>query len=85
MDANGTAEARGGTPLLELIERVGGWNLTGPNWSAGGWDFQRTLQRLHNEFNAGPLFTWGVVEDDKNSSSYVIQVAGRRTRGGGGW
>ncbi|XP_043243436.1 endothelin-converting enzyme homolog [Amphibalanus amphitrite] len=74
VDSNGTAEARGGTPLLELIERIGGWNLTGSNWSAGSWDFQRTLQRLHNEFNAGPLFTWSVVEDDKNSSSYVIQV-----------
>ncbi|XP_037078255.1 endothelin-converting enzyme homolog [Pollicipes pollicipes] len=74
VDANGTSEARGGAPLLQLIHQSGGWNITDSNFSAVTWDFQRALQRLHNEFNAGPLFTWSVVEDDKNSSSYVIQV-----------
>lgn len=74
MDADGITESRGAAPLLELIRKVGGWNITSGNFSAATWDFQNMLQQLQNEYNVSPLFSWSVVEDDKNSSSYVIQV-----------
>ncbi|XP_059997177.1 endothelin-converting enzyme 1 isoform X4 [Lagenorhynchus albirostris] len=58
-------------PLMELIEKLGGWNITGP------WDkdnFQGTLQVVTSHYRTSPFFSVYVSADSKNSSSNVIQV-----------
>lgn len=60
--------------MLDLIEDVGGWLAINPKIDMNEWNFQRTLQKLQNEYGLGGLFFWMVGEDDKNSSQHVIQV-----------
>ncbi|XP_074832019.1 endothelin-converting enzyme 1 isoform X2 [Carettochelys insculpta] len=58
-------------PLMELIEKLGGWNITGP------WDkdnFNRTLQEVTAHYRTSPFFSVYVSADSKNSNSNVIQV-----------
>uniref|UniRef100_A0A4W2EWN0 Endothelin-converting enzyme 1 n=1 Tax=Bos indicus x Bos taurus TaxID=30522 RepID=A0A4W2EWN0_BOBOX len=58
-------------PLMELIEKLGGWNITGP------WDkdnFQDTLQVVTSHYHTSPFFSVYVSADSKNSNSNVIQV-----------
>lgn len=76
VDLNETMEALGGKPMLELLDKVGGWNITTANWTDGAtnWSLQTTLHNLHNGLNMGGLFTWSIGEDDRNSSRNIIQV-----------
>ncbi|XP_048681395.1 endothelin-converting enzyme 1 isoform X4 [Caretta caretta] len=58
-------------PLMELIEKLGGWNITGP------WDkdnFNETLQEVTAHYHTSPFFSIYVSADSKNSNSNVIQV-----------
>ncbi|XP_036203207.1 endothelin-converting enzyme 1 isoform X4 [Myotis myotis] len=58
-------------PLMEMIERLGGWNITGP------WDkdnFQEILEAVTSRYRTSPLFSVYVSADSKNSNSNVIQV-----------
>ncbi|EMP30065.1 Endothelin-converting enzyme 1 [Chelonia mydas] len=58
-------------PLMELIEQLGGWNITGP------WDkdnFNKTLQEVTAHYHTSPFFSIYVSADSKNSNSNVIQV-----------
>uniref|UniRef100_A0A8C8S0I0 Endothelin-converting enzyme 1 n=1 Tax=Pelusios castaneus TaxID=367368 RepID=A0A8C8S0I0_9SAUR len=58
-------------PLMELIEKLGGWNITGP------WDkdnFNKTLQEVTAHYHTSPFFSVYVSADSKNSNSNVIQV-----------
>ncbi|XP_067423070.1 endothelin-converting enzyme 1 isoform X1 [Emydura macquarii macquarii] len=58
-------------PLMELIEKLGGWNITGP------WDkdnFNKTLQEVTAHYHTSPFFSIYVSADSKNSNSNVIQV-----------
>ncbi|EEB11803.1 endothelin-converting enzyme, putative [Pediculus humanus corporis] len=73
LDSNETIERLGAQPMLDLLNEVGGWNLSGP-FNLSNWSLQKTLHLLHNEYNMGGLFSWAVGEDDKNSSRYVIQI-----------
>ncbi|KAG8569550.1 hypothetical protein GDO81_014456 [Engystomops pustulosus] len=64
-------EALGAKPLQELIEKLGGWNITGP------WDkdnFQETLQAVTAYYRISPFFSVFVSADSKNSNSNVIQI-----------
>lgn len=76
MDGNGTAEKRGGRPLAQLLDKLGGWNISGgPGiFDPAQWDFQRSIRLLHNRYNAAPLFSWSISADDKNSTVNVIQI-----------
>nr|XP_061811873.1 endothelin-converting enzyme 2-like isoform X1 [Nerophis lumbriciformis] len=61
----------GAQPLVDLIAKVGGWNLTGP------WDkdnFMEVLKAVSGPYHAQPFFSVGVSTDPKNSNSNVIQV-----------
>ncbi|XP_042100573.1 endothelin-converting enzyme 1 isoform X3 [Ovis aries] len=58
-------------PLIELIKKLGGWNITEP------WDkdnFQDTLQVVTSHYHTSPFFSVYVSADSKNSNSNVIQV-----------
>ncbi|XP_029435165.1 endothelin-converting enzyme 1 isoform X2 [Rhinatrema bivittatum] len=64
-------EELGAKPLIDLIEKVGGWNITGP------WDkdnFQETLRAISTQYHSSPFFSIYVSADSKNSNSNVIQI-----------
>ncbi|GCC30712.1 endothelin-converting enzyme 1-like isoform X1 [Chiloscyllium punctatum] len=60
-----------GQPLLDIINKLGGWNITRP------WDkdnFQEVLQSVTAHYRTSPFFTIYLSTDSKNSNSNVIQV-----------
>ncbi|MGH0130811.1 UNVERIFIED_CONTAM: hypothetical protein FKN15_071478 [Acipenser sinensis] len=64
-------EELGAQPLIDLINKIGGWNITGP------WDkdnFMEVLKTVSGPYRAMPFFTIYVSVDPKNSNSNVIQV-----------
>ncbi|XP_021570539.1 endothelin-converting enzyme 2 isoform X1 [Carlito syrichta] len=64
-------EELGAQPLRELIDKIGGWNITGP------WDqdnFMEVLKAVAGTYRATPFFTIYISADSKNSNSNVIQV-----------
>ncbi|XP_050440640.1 endothelin-converting enzyme homolog [Adelges cooleyi] len=73
MDPNDTIEALGAKPLNDLLDNIGGWNISG-SWNMSTWKLQRTLETLHNQYNMPGLFYWIVGEDDRNSSRHIIQI-----------
>ncbi|XP_054857015.1 endothelin-converting enzyme 1 isoform X2 [Eublepharis macularius] len=58
-------------PLMDLIRKLGGWNITGP-WEEGS--FNQTLLALAAHHHISPFFSIYVSADSKNSNSNVIQV-----------
>jgi len=73
LDPNNTVETLGATPLQEMLADVGGWNVSG-KFNVTGWKLQKALHILQIKYGMNGLFSWGINEDDKNSSKYVIQV-----------
>ena len=73
MDFNETIETLGAKPLLDLLETVGGWSVSG-KFNVSSWSLQTSMHVLQNNYNMGGLFSWAVNEDDRNSSRYIIQV-----------
>ncbi|XP_012312788.1 endothelin-converting enzyme 2 isoform X1 [Aotus nancymaae] len=64
-------ELLGAQPLRDLIDKIGGWNITGP------WDqdnFMEVLKAVAGTYRATPFFTVYVSADSKSSNSNVIQV-----------
>ncbi|MEQ2200102.1 hypothetical protein XENOCAPTIV_022496, partial [Xenoophorus captivus] len=64
-------EELGSQPLIDLITKIGGWNMTGP------WDkdnFMEVLKMVSGPYRAQPFFSVGVSTDPKNSNSNVIQL-----------
>ncbi|XP_065816053.1 endothelin-converting enzyme 2b isoform X1 [Labrus bergylta] len=64
-------EELGAQPLIDLIAKIGGWNMTGP------WDkenFMDVLKVVSGPYRAQPFFSVSVSADPKNSNSNVIQV-----------
>ena len=74
MDANETIEALGAKPMLDLLDDVGGWNITG-KFNISSWSLQKSMHVLQNVYNMGGLFSWAVNEDDRNSTRHIIQVS----------
>ncbi|XP_013888080.1 endothelin-converting enzyme 2, partial [Austrofundulus limnaeus] len=64
-------EDLGAQPLVDLITKIGGWNVTGP-W--GKDNFMEVLKMVSGRFGAQPFFSVQVSSDLKNSNSNVIQV-----------
>uniref|UniRef100_A0ACB8EEA6 Endothelin-converting enzyme 1 n=1 Tax=Sphaerodactylus townsendi TaxID=933632 RepID=A0ACB8EEA6_9SAUR len=57
-------------PLMDLIRKLGGWNVTGP-WEESS--FNQTLLSLA-AYHLSPFFSLYVSADSKNSSSNIIQL-----------
>ncbi|KAJ6653843.1 hypothetical protein lerEdw1_008640 [Lerista edwardsae] len=64
-------EELGSQPLMELIEKIGGWNITGP-WNQT--NFMGVLKLVSGTYRASPFFTVFVGADSKSSNSNIIQV-----------
>ncbi|XP_015282402.1 PREDICTED: endothelin-converting enzyme 2 [Gekko japonicus] len=64
-------EELGSQPLMDLIEKIGGWSITGP-WNQT--NFMDVLKLVSGTYRASPFFTVFVGADSKSSNSNVIQV-----------
>ncbi|NWX94391.1 ECE2 enzyme, partial [Nothoprocta pentlandii] len=64
-------EELGSQPLVELIDKIGGWNITGP-WNQS--NFMEVLKLVSGTYRATPFFTVYVGADSKSSNSNIIQV-----------
>ncbi|XP_028916661.1 endothelin-converting enzyme 2 isoform X2 [Ornithorhynchus anatinus] len=64
-------EELGAQPLRDLIDKIGGWNITGP-W--GQENFLEVLKMVSGTYRASPFFTVYVSADSKSSNSNVVQV-----------
>ncbi|CAN7986084.1 unnamed protein product, partial [Ixodes hexagonus] len=73
LDKNETVEALGSKPIVNLLDIVGGWNVSG-NYTMDTWDLQQALHLIHNVYSRSGLFSWAVGEDDRNSSRHILQV-----------
>lgn len=73
MDVNETIEALGPQPMIDVLDSIGGWNISG-NFSLQNWTLQKSMHILHNVYNVGGLFFWSISEDVRNSSRHIIQI-----------
>ncbi|KAK1129755.1 hypothetical protein K0M31_019467 [Melipona bicolor] len=73
MDANDTIETLGAKPMQDLLDSIGGWNISG-KFNVSQWSLQNTMHILENVYNMDGLFAWAVNEDDRNSSRHIIQI-----------
>ncbi|XP_048361929.1 endothelin-converting enzyme 2 isoform X2 [Sphaerodactylus townsendi] len=64
-------EELGSQPLMDLIEKIGGWNITG-SWNQT--NFMDILKLVSGTFRASPFFTVFMGADSKSSNSNIIQV-----------
>lgn len=74
LDNDETMEKLGAKPMLDLLNKIGGWSITDKKFNATKWSLQQVLQTLHNRYNMGGLFGWAVGEDDRNSTKHIIQI-----------
>lgn len=63
----------GSQPLLDIINHLGGWNVT-QVWNKTQFDFAKLLQKVHRKYSVSAFFTTEVDADDKNSSKNAIKV-----------
>lgn len=63
----------GSQPLLDIITRLGGWNVT-QDWNKSQFDFAKLLQKVHSIYSVSAFFNTDVEADDKNSSKNAIKV-----------
>ena len=68
-----TIDKIGAKPLLDIINDLGGWNIT-PPWNKSKFNFERTLKTVHKNYSVSAFFSVNVDTDDKNSSKNIIQV-----------
>lgn len=64
----------GAGPLLQLINKTGGWNLLNMS-NDSSWDINDKLFLVEKILGSPAFFTVGVTVDDKNSSNYIIVVS----------
>ena len=75
IDQDKKIEELGATPLLELLEDIGGSNISSENFQVSRWDFQKALQKLNNRLNLGSLFSFRIAPDDRIATQNIIQVS----------
>ncbi|XP_071839768.1 endothelin-converting enzyme 1-like isoform X3 [Apostichopus japonicus] len=73
LDEDKVIEELGGTPLLNGIEELGGWNVTGT--ARSDVTMQSIIEKLGYYYVEQPFFTLFVDADDKSSNKNIIQIA----------
>lgn len=63
---------KGATPLLDIINKLGGWNVT-KDWNSFNFDFNEKLQAVHR-YSVPVFFSTDVDADDKNSAKNILKV-----------
>lgn len=74
LDVNDTVEDLGAKPMIDLLRKIGGWNVTESGFNLTQWSLQTIVQTVQNRFNIGGLFSYVVGEDDKNSTRHILQI-----------
>ncbi|XP_030072625.1 endothelin-converting enzyme 2 isoform X1 [Microcaecilia unicolor] len=64
-------EELGARPLIDLIEKIGGWNISGA-WNKD--NLMEVLKTTSGTYRAVPFFTVYVSADSRSSNSNIIQV-----------
>ncbi|XP_072888238.1 membrane metallo-endopeptidase-like 1 isoform X1 [Hemitrygon akajei] len=68
---------RDSEPLLNLLDAVGGWPVTTPDWDATqepGWSLESMLPQLTTNYSRRVIVDIFVCTDDRNSSRYIICI-----------
>lgn len=65
----------GAKPLLDIIDDLGGWSITSPNWNKTKFEFGKTLKIVQRKYSVSAFFGVDVDADDKNSSKNIIKVS----------
>ena len=75
LDKNDTIQKKGAKPLLDLLEQLGGWNVSqaSGHWAVESFDFQGLLHKIHM-YGITNFFDMWVGEDEKQSSRNIMQV-----------
>ena len=63
---------KGAKPLLDIINQLGGWNVT-QDWNSFNFDFNKKLQAVHR-YSVPVFFSTDVDADDKNSAKNILKV-----------
>lgn len=64
------------TPLLRVIDKLGGWPVTDSAWhSDRAIDLEILLAVIKRNFTLGVLIEEWVGPDDRNSQNHIIQVS----------
>lgn len=64
----------GDSPLLEILESLGGWPVTKKDWQPPDISIEALVGRLRGEFSEPVLMEIFVGADDKNSSTNILQL-----------
>ena len=63
-------------PLLDVIEKLGGWPVTNPDWDeTKAIDLETLVAVIKRNFTLGVLIEEWVGPDDRNSENHIIQVS----------
>ena len=63
------------TPLRHVIQRLGGWPVTDPDWSEETTlPLETVLGLLKRNFTLGVLIEEWIGPDDRDSKRHIIQV-----------
>ena len=65
---------RGDAPLKELIDRMGGWNVTGNMTPLSTMNIVQRIGKITSELFIKPFVNVGVSFDPHDSSKHIIQV-----------
>ncbi|XP_022085466.1 endothelin-converting enzyme homolog isoform X3 [Acanthaster planci] len=73
VDKEGNVDRLGAQPLIDIINTLGGWNVTG-TFNATGYNFSKVFQRMEALYDEKPFFTLMIGGDEKNSSINILQI-----------
>lgn len=69
----GNVQQRGHKPLLDLLEKLGGWPIINPQWNSTNFDWLMLVAKLRL-YNNDILISEWVGSDIQNSKEYIVQV-----------
>lgn len=58
LDTNDTVEILGAKPMLDLIQKVGGWAVTSSGFNIDRWTLQNITQIIQNKYNVGMYLSY---------------------------
>ena len=67
-------EAQGDSPLLKLIAKMGGWNVTGNMTSLSSMSITQRIGKVSSELFSKPFIDIKVFIDPHDSNKHILQV-----------
>lgn len=64
------------TPLVEILEKIGGWPVVkGDNWQSDGWDWLEMSKKISRDGLASMILVSYISVDSKNNSRRIFSVS----------